>query len=289
MKFYLAILCIFGMENLLADTMKHQYESDVIIPKALQSTSQTVNYTQQQTLKKVNAKDNQAKTLSSTPATSISKKDKEMLGDNLVYGTLDVNSNNVIIPPSLQSKYKKEVIGVAPKVSPQNRPLIKADEQADSHQAIQVGDKSIPNIEGVYVLAKGSERNVAIKHALLVVERLDADDFGYYYVTQMQSFPATAYYGIFHYKKEKKRFFNKIYETSATTTTRDNVDIKYDNQQLETIISIDVGERAILWNRVLGVKDYKSLEYNPILEEALKEAKASYLEIYKKHPSFLDQ
>ena len=289
MKFYLAILCTFGMGNLLADTINHQYESDVIIPKALQSTNQTLNYTQQQIPKKANAKDSQVNTLSSTPTTSISNKDKEMLGDNLVYGTLDVNSNDIIIPPSLQSKYKKDIIKATPKAFPQNRPIIERDKQTDTCQAIQAGDKSIPNIEGVYVLAEGTERNVAIKHALLVIERLDADDFGYYYVTQIQSFPATAYYGIFHYEKEKKRFINKIYETNTTTTTYDNVDIKYDDQQLETVVSIDVGKRAILWNKVPGVKDHKSLEYNPILEEALKEAKASYLEIYKKHPCFLNQ
>jgi len=288
MKFYLAILCTFGMGNLLADTINHQYESDVIIPKALQSTNQAVNYTQQQTPKKANAKDNQANTLI-TPATSISKRDKEMFGDDIVYGTLDVNSNDVIIPPSLQSKYKKEIIKATPKVFPQNRPIVDTDKQTDTYQAIQAGDKSIPNIEGVYILAEGTERNVAIKHALLTIERLDADDFGYYYVTQIQSFPATPYYGIFHYEKEKKRFVNKIYETDDTTTTYDNVDIKYDDQQLETVVSIDAGKRAILWNRVPGVKDYKSLEYDPILEEALKEAKASYLEIYKKHPCFLNQ
>ena len=288
MKFYLAILCTFGMGNLLADTINHPYESDVIIPKALQSTNQTVNNTQQQTLKKANAKDNQAETLITT-ATSISKKDKEMLGDNLVYGTLDVNSNDVIIPPSLQSKYKKETIKTAPKAFPKNKPIVKTNNQTDTCQAIQIGDKSIPNIEGVYVLARGTERNVAIKHALLTIERLDADDFGYYYVTQMQSFPATAYYGIFHYEKEKKRFINKIYETNTTTTTHDNIDIKYDDKQLETIVSINVGKRAILWDKVPGVKDYKSLEYDPVLEEALKEAKASYLEIYKRHPCFLNQ
>ena len=288
MKFYLAILCTFGMGNLLADTINHQYESDVIIPKALQSTNQAVNYTQQQTPKKANAKNNQANT-PITPATSISKRDKEMLGDDIVYGTLDVNSNDVIIPPSLQSKYKKEIIKATPKVFPQNRPIVDTDKQTDTCQAIQAGDKSIPNIEGVYILAEGTERNVAIKNALLTIERLDADDFGYYYVTQMQSFPATAYYGIFHYEKGKKRFINKIYETNTTTTTHDNVDIKYDDQQLETVVSIDAGKRAILWNRVPGVKDYKSLEYDPILEEALKEAKASYLEIYKKHPCFLNQ
>ena len=288
MKFYLAILCTFGMGNLLADTINHQYESDVIIPKALQSTNQAVNYTQQQTPKKANAKNNQANT-PITPATSISKRDKEMFGDDIVYGTLDVNSNDVIIPPSLQSKYKKEIIKATPKVFPQNRPIVDTDKQTDTCQAIQAGDKSIPNIEGVYILAEGTERNVAIKNALLTIERLDTDDFGYYYVTQMQSFPATAYYGIFHYEKGKKRFINKIYETNTTTTTHDNVDIKYDDQQLETVVSIDAGKRAILWNRVPGVKDYKSLEYDPILEEALKEAKASYLEIYKKHPCFLNQ
>lgn len=314
MKFYLALLCTVGTGYLVAETPNNQYPDDVIVPKALQKTSSVAPALETTAVKPLLTHETQ--TVVENPSTSealreIKEMDKKMFGDNLVYAEVDMNDSDVIIPPTFQSKYQqpnqapreapaapKTVSqtatpptpnNVAPKVFSHNTPLVAPGKVVDTCQAIQTGNTTIPNIEGVYTLDRGVERNIPLKHAVLVIERLDFDDFGYYYATQMQSFPASSYYGIFHYNQQKNKFLNKTYETNTTTQLHDNITIKFDEKQLETIVSISVGKRAIIWNKVGGAKDTEQLSYDTILKDAIYEAKNSYLELYKKHPCFLDQ
>lgn len=276
MRFYLTIL--YSLTTLLTADAAIKYDEEHIIPQAVESKQY-----------------------------SIEDAEFKMLGDGLVFGSIeDVNSSDVIIPEVFKGKYEtpKESVALSenepnatvetpaeasPKVFANSKVRVQEGEQNDTCQAFQVGDKTVPDINGIYTLDRGVERNIEIQKAILVVERLDLDDFGYYYITQLKSYPVNGYYGIFHFDQENQKFMSKIYDSNTTTNLRDNIVIKYDEDQLETIVSISVGKRAIIWNKEKDLKDTNELHLNSTLQDALDEAQDSYFQIYKKHPCFLEK
>jgi hypothetical protein len=148
--------------------------------------------------------------------------------------------------------------------------------------AMPIHSVEIPQIQGTYILNRGVERNAKIDNAMLIIEKLDEDDFGYYYVSKIDKFPASGLPGIFHYDIIKKRFVNKVKETEFSTKTEENIEIKYDGKHLETILDISVGKRAILWDKVEG-----NCQADPSIINALRDVQDSYRQIYQNNKNFL--
>lgn len=140
----------------------------------------------------------------------------------------------------------------------------------------------VPQIQGTYVLHSGVERSASIDHAMMVIEKLDEDDFGYYYVRKIGQLPSSGFPGIFHYDRIKKKFVNKVKDTEVSTRTEENIEIKFDGVQLETILSISVGKRAIIWNKV-----DENCQADPSLIKSLSDIKESYTQIYKNNKNYL--
>ncbi len=145
-----------------------------------------------------------------------------------------------------------------------------------------IKDIEIPQIQGTYILDKGVERNTNIDKAMMIIEKLDDDDFGYYYVRRIGEHPSTGYLGIFHYNRYKKRFVNKVKEDDVNTKELENIEIKFDGLQLETIQDIAYGQRAIIWNKV-----DENCQADPSLVKSLSDIKESYRQIYKNNKNFL--
>jgi len=147
---------------------------------------------------------------------------------------------------------------------------------------IESMDGDVPQIQGTYTLDQGRERNTNIDNAMMVIEKLDNDDFGYYYARRIGEHPSTGYLGIFHYDVAKKRFFSKVKETDTKAQTLDNIKIIVEPDRLKTIQDIQYGKRIIIWNKV----DDKCIA-DPDLVKSLNQTRDSYQQIYKNNKNYL--
>jgi len=147
--------------------------------------------------------------------------------------------------------------------------------------AVVINDSDIDiapeEYSGYYRFIKGSDsfRGMfeSIDNGFLVIEKLDDNDFGFYYVIQSKKFPPNEKYGIFHYKNGK--FFQKFINDPVL---RDNVDLKKSGISLETDIATNKGTQAIQWE--VSEKDEIN-NLNSKLQKSLKDAKENYRQIYK--------
>ena len=137
------------------------------------------------------------------------------------------------------------------------------------------------DIEGRYKLYRGLYMHGGIHreitHGYLVIEKLDEDDFGYYYAIKSGDTVSDSFFGIFHHKD--KRFYQKLID-GESSTLRDNVDIVVDQEKnrIKVVVQINVGKRIIIWEKSKEV----DIEQAIILDEAIEEARDSYTQIYKK-------
>ncbi len=142
--------------------------------------------------------------------------------------------------------------------------------------------KVIPenSIIGEYSLQQGTYSNESIKQELnegyLVIEELDANNYGYYYATVIDGLAET-YLGIF-FKKDGKFVQKVIYDDNGTSkiAIQDNIDVKLDKDTLKLIID-DAKHQVMVWRR-----DDGTTTKSEKLKEALKQAKDEYLAFYKK-------
>jgi len=142
-------------------------------------------------------------------------------------------------------------------------------------------NNDINNYEGSYHFVKGTDSLKGIYENIddgyLVIEKLDEDDYGFYYVEQSNKYSPNSKFGIFHY--ENNRFYQKFLDGSEN---RDNVKLVQFDNKLETTINTVRGTQAIQWK--------KTFEVTPMLSEklmtALKNAKENYRQIYKE--KFID-
>jgi len=138
-------------------------------------------------------------------------------------------------------------------------------------------------IDGTYVLKEGVYTNGGIvkkvTHAYMVIEKLSDEDFGYYYATQAEKYPANNDFGIYNYNDDERKFYKKIVldEKSTKTELRENVElIKTDDGVRLT--SKTNGAKIIKWERV---PNGESVTTDPALADAIRDAKESYTLIYK--------
>jgi hypothetical protein len=137
-------------------------------------------------------------------------------------------------------------------------------------------DKSVaPNISGTYELETGTDHHKNVTNAYMVIEKLNDQNYGYYYAVQDEKATANGFFGIFRYREGT--FLNKVLDEGNVTTLNHNITLITEGQRLKLIVIGSFGKRTIIWSRVL--EDNKT--ENNVLSEALADAKISYTQIYK--------
>ncbi len=152
-----------------------------------------------------------------------------------------------------------------------------------TEQTTDIDDlKIVPEntIVGEYYLQRGLYSNEAIHQEVnegyLVIEELDVDNYGYYYVTVINGLAET-YLGIF-FKKDGKFVQKVIYDDNGKSkiAIQDNIDVKLDGDILKIVID-DAKHQVMVWQ-----KDDGTATKSDKLKKALKQAKNEYLDFYKK-------
>ena len=162
-----------------------------------------------------------------------------------------------------------------------------------TNQTSDVDDLKIApenSIVGEYTLKRGAFSHGTIYQDIdegyLVIEELDVNNYGYYYVTIVGDITPETHSGIF-YEKGGKFLQKVIYddanidEANSNSThqshiaTIDNLKINYDNNVLKIVIDSTKHETTI-WNR-----DDGTATKSEKMKKALKEAKQEYIDFYK--------
>jgi len=154
-------------------------------------------------------------------------------------------------------------------------------------QALPPSDKeslsynsTVPDIQGNYKFLKGTKGlgsgiTKGIEDGYLVIEKLDDNNFGYYYTFYIKESSPLKYFGIFNY--DKGAFHQRVIKNEGSTVTENltNTKIVTDGIQLELGVDIEGGSESTIW-------EYGSMYYlSEKLKKSLKEAKKDYKEIYK--------
>ena len=140
------------------------------------------------------------------------------------------------------------------------------------------------SIIGNYVLNRGLFRNQEITEGYLVVEELDVDNYGYYYVTIANKLLPETHTGIFY--KKGGEFVQKVIEDSSEEEISqgkpkskisiiDNVRITQKDNLLKIFIDSDKQEKLI-WSR-----DIDNFGKSQAMIETLKNARHEYIKYYK--------
>ena len=136
------------------------------------------------------------------------------------------------------------------------------------------------DIEGRYEIQRGlylhGEIHREITHAYIVIEKLDEDDFGYYYALKSGDTAVNSYFGIFHYSADEKKFYFKLLE-GEKSTLRGGLDIVKDGDKIKLTVQMPVGKRVIIFKRAKEI----NIEQALILDDAMKEARENYIQVYK--------
>jgi len=133
----------------------------------------------------------------------------------------------------------------------------------------------ISDISGTYELEKGVDNYKTVTKANMIIEKLDYENYGYYYAVQDEKATPNAYFGIFRFKNGT--YYNKVIESDTTTSLNDNIKLIIQDERLKLTVFTSYGRRIIIWDKVVN----KTLIEDKELTEALKDAKESYTQIYK--------
>jgi len=212
---------------------------------------------------------------------------------------IDYNDPDIIIPEYFSSKYESNSIQTTnssnnelPIIIPDSfkksqstdmlSPIVSSSLEtnlSNNNSIINDSDTDIApdQYSGYYKFIKGTDSFQgmfeSIDDGFLVIEKLDDNDFGFYYVIQSKKFPPNEKYGIFHYKDGK--FFQKFINDPVL---RDNVEMKKSDISLETAIATNKGTQAIQWET--SSEDWIDT-LSPKLQKLLKHSKENYRQIYK--------
>ena len=142
------------------------------------------------------------------------------------------------------------------------------------------------SIVGEYTLKRGTfshgEIHQEINEGYLVIEELEVNNYGYYYVTMVDKTAPETHSGIFYEKGGKfvqKIIYNEGSETDKNSKSQimtiDNIKITFDENILKIIIDSNKKSTTI-WERADGV-----VSKSDKLEKALKDAQHEYIKYYK--------
>jgi hypothetical protein len=162
------------------------------------------------------------------------------------------------------------------------QPVLPVSNQDNDENDLKIVDED--SIVGNYVLNRGMFRNQEITEGYLVVEELDVDNYGYYYVTIADKLLPETHTGIFY--KKGGEFVQKVIEDSSDVEIHqgkpkskisiiDNVRITQKDNLLKIFIDSDKQEKLI-WKR-----DVDNFEKSQAMIETLKNARHEYIKYYK--------
>ena len=140
------------------------------------------------------------------------------------------------------------------------------------------------SIVGKYSLTRGAFSHGSIYQEItdgyLVIEEIDVDNYGYYYITIVNKMSPETHSGIF-YEKGGKFVQKVIYDedaqdgTKSEITTIDNINITFDENILKIVIDSNKKESTV-WERDDGIS-----EPSDKIKKALEEAQHEYYKYYK--------
>lgn len=143
---------------------------------------------------------------------------------------------------------------------------------------------AIPDISGKYALVEGAyiynNGDLALQNTIeassIVIEKLDDENFGYYYVAKVEGMKNTeGYFGGFTYKDGQ--FYQKVIDYPTTNTLLyDNISLISEEDSLKLTVKTINAKRVIHWNKVNTIQ-----KDNTLISTALEEEKKAYIELFK--------
>ncbi len=141
-------------------------------------------------------------------------------------------------------------------------------------------DTVAPDIQGKYRLVQGTKSfgsgvRKMMEEGYLVIEKLNDNNFGYYYAFSVEKSSPLSFFGIFNY--DKGEFHQRVIKDEGALTTENltNTKIVTNGNQLGLDVNIEGGSVSSMW-------EYDSSEsFSPKIQKSLNEAKKDYKEIYK--------
>ncbi len=139
------------------------------------------------------------------------------------------------------------------------------------------------DIEGRYKLERGLYMNETlaqgkITNAYMIVEKLDDNDFGYYFADKLEGKEAMSTFGVFHYDEDDKKFHQKIIDGDSFIIRKGGIELITDGDRIRLTIRQSVGRKVIIWKKekenAIGLID-------ETIDAALKDAEDSYKQVYE--------
>ena len=139
------------------------------------------------------------------------------------------------------------------------------------------------DIEGRYKLERGlymtgDINRGDITHAYMVIDKLDDNDFGYYFADKLKGADAMSTFGVFHYDEDDKKFHQKYLDGDSYKIRKGGIEIVTDATRLKLTIKQLGGRKIIIWKKV---KEDSIGLIDDTIDSALKEAEDSYRQIYE--------
>jgi len=189
------------------------------------------------------------------------------------------SNSEIIIPESLKSSSKEEEEPIKNTTSSKNY----TNSPKEPTTTLYDTDTDIPDQDysGYYKLVTGTtsmgDMSDTFQNGFLVIEKLDENDFGYYYAVQTNKHYPDGRYGIFHYKN--KKFFQKIIgDNELRDTVKLEKYMKESTITVKTVYSDNKGTHAIEWEES-SPQDISFLDEQ--LQKYLQDIKNNYQQIYK--------
>lgn len=170
-----------------------------------------------------------------------------------------------------------------PSVESQSKSVLPISKQDTDIDDLKIEDED--SIVGHYTLERGLFVNQEITEGYLVIEELDVNNYGYYYVTIVEKLSPETHTGIFY--KKGGHYVQKVIEDSSEAEIRegkkkskmsiiDNIKIKQKNDLLELYIDSNKKEK-LFWKR----DPYDEAEKSETMKNALKNAHHEYVKYYQ--------
>jgi len=174
------------------------------------------------------------------------------------------------------------ITGCNPSTTPNHPASLPVTQQDTDVNDLKIAPED--SIVGKYVLKQGMFRNQMITEGYLVIEEIDVNNYGYYYVTIAGELTPETHTGIFYQKGGK--FVQKVIEDSSESEIRqgknkskmtiiDNIHLTHENDLLKLYINSTKKEK-LLWQR-----DYDEIEHSEEMSKTLKQARYEYLKFYQ--------
>jgi hypothetical protein len=163
----------------------------------------------------------------------------------------------------------------------QASPLPVSNQNTDDNDLKIIDEDSI---KGNYTLKRGLFGTQEITEGYLVVEEIDVNNYGYYYVTVTEEFSPETHTGIFY--NQGGKYVQKVIEDSSEAEIRqgkkkskmsiiDNISIKQKGELLTLHINSTKNEK-LFW-----IRDSDEVEKSKQLVKTLASAKSEYESYYK--------